>query len=203
MRPFVVLLLLALCSAFCTPEVDAQLFRRGGFSMGSSCANGQCSGGSCGQSMSSFTLQPSTVYSEAPPSMQVATAVNSTASVNASGHIVTPSGKVVTELYGIPIVSAGYMETRIANNPPISPLIGAPASCECNCDCTPAIEELTVKIAALTKEVKNLKQFYGEKPEPTTTSTPPIDPIQASIARLAAERAIVLARLEEGSLVLK
>lgn len=196
MRPF---LLLALCFAFCTPEADAQLFRRGGFGAGSSCANGQC-----GQGMNSFTLQPSTVYSEAPQSMPVVTAVNSTAIVNAQGHIVTPSGKVVTELYGLPIVAASYMESRMeAATVPIAPLIGAPAGCECNCDCTPAIEELTVKINTLTQEVKNLREFYGKQPEPTS-SVPPVDPVEASIARLAADRAAVLARLgEEGAMVLK
>lgn len=195
-RPF---LLLALCCAFCTPEADAQLFRRGF----SSCANGQCANGSCGQSMSSFTLQPSTVYSAPQLSTPVATAT--AASVNAQGHIVTPSGKVVTELYGLPIVAASYMETRLDSaTVPIAPLIGAPAGCECNCDCTPAIEELTVKINTLTQEVKNLRQFYGKQPEEPTSSVPPADPVEANIARLAADRAAVLARLgEEGAMVLK
>ena len=201
MRPF---LLLALCCAFCTQPADAQLFRRGGFS---SCANGQCANGSCGQSMSSFTLQPSTVYSAPQLSTPVVTGL--AASVNAQGHIVTPSGKVVTELYGLPIVAASYMESRMeAATVPIAPLIGAPAGCECNCDCTPAIEELTVKINTLTQEVKNLRQFYQTKPEAPTAPAPEQSSlrseIEAMVARQAADRAAVMARIgEESAVVLK
>lgn len=189
MRPFVVLLLLALCCAFCTPPADAQLFGR-------RMSSGSCANGSCGQQSMSAPMMSADTYSVSEASSAPST--SSSASVNADGLIVTPSGKVITELYGIPVMARSYFDSQ-----PVATATESQSSC--SCDCTPALEALTVEVKALRRDVQDLRTFYGENLP--AESTGKVDHLKAYrqelVAKQQADRAIAMARMEGKRLALK
>lgn len=226
------LLTLLLCLTLCA-SADAQLFGRRAFSNSfSSCANGNCSNGSCSYDsygldavMSSFNAQPLQV--SRPSSVLTASTLTADAAVTADGYVVNPeTGRVITELYGVPICTRSFMETRVSEarapiapvpvTPPLTPLapFGAAPSCPdcvCTCDCGPQLKALADKIEDLTDEVKNLKHFYNKQPEAPVAPAPEApnqsslrSEIEAMVARQAADRANILARISnEGAMVAK